>query len=75
MQADSQRCTRAARTRLRNRAALVLFGRSVAASIAAIGGLLGFFAGAELQRSRYDPSSFAVGVGVLFALACGALAW
>jgi PAS domain S-box-containing protein len=75
MQGDIQKRTRTARNRLRNRAVLALFGRSVAATLAVIGGLLGFFAGAELQRGRYDPSSFAIGVGVLFALACGALAW
>jgi PAS domain S-box-containing protein len=75
MQADTKTRIRAARTKLRGKAALLLFGRSVVATLATISIALGFFAGIQLQRGEFDPSSFATGVAALFSAACSALAW
>ncbi|MEH2530621.1 PAS domain S-box-containing protein [Bradyrhizobium sp. AZCC 1588] len=38
------------------------------------GGAFGFIAGAKAENSGYDPHSFAIGVALLFAIACVALA-
>ena len=64
-----------ARKRARNKAALVLFGRSVVATMAVVSGWLGFLTGIRLQSSNYDPYAYATGVGALFAAACAFLAF
>ncbi|MGH6727332.1 MAG: histidine kinase dimerization/phospho-acceptor domain-containing protein, partial [Pseudolabrys sp.] len=66
--------TRLARRRTRNKAALVLFGRSVVATMAVISGWLGFLTGVRLQASNYDPYAYGTGVGALFAAACAVIA-
>ena len=64
-----------ARKRARNKAALVLFGRSVVATMAVVSGWLGFLAGIRLQSSNYDPYAYGTGVGALFAAACAIIAF
>ena len=63
-----------ARKRARNKAALVLFGRSVVATMAVVSGWLGFLTGIRLQSSNYDPYAYGTGVGALFAAACAVIA-
>ena len=63
------------RRRARNKAALVLFGRSVMATMAVVSGWLGFITGVHLQSSNNDPYAFATGVGALFAAACAVIAF
>jgi len=63
------------RKRARNKAALVLFGRSVVATMAVVSGWLGFLAGIQLQKSNYDPYAYGTGVGALFAAACAFIAF
>jgi signal transduction histidine kinase/CheY-like chemotaxis protein len=48
--------------------------RSFVLFSAAFGGAYGFIVGSLSKHSGYDPSSFAVGVSFLFAIACVALA-
>ena len=64
-----------ARKRARNKAALVLFGRSVVATMAVVSGWLGFLTGIRLQSSNYDPYAYGTGVGALFAAACAFIAF
>jgi len=64
-----------ARKRARNKASLVLFGRSVVATLAVVSGWLGFLTGIRLQSSNYDPYAYATGVGALFAAACACIAF
>ncbi len=64
-----------ARKRARDKAALVLFGRAVVATMAVISGWLGFLTGIRLQSSHFDPYSYATGVGALFAAACAVIAF
>ena len=64
-----------ARKRARNRAALVLFGRSVVATMAVVSGWLGFLTGIRLQSSNYDPYAYGTGIGALFAAACAFIAF
>lgn len=59
----------------RNRAALVLFGRTVMTTLAIISGGLGFFTGIQMQSGSYDPYAYATGVGALFAASCAAIAF
>ncbi len=66
--------TQRARKRARNKAALVLFGRSVVATMAVVSGWLGFLTGIRLQSSNYDPYAYGTGVGALFAAACAVIA-
>jgi PAS domain S-box-containing protein len=75
MQVDTQTRIRAARRKLRGKAALLLFGRSIVATLATVSIALGVFAGIQLQRGAFDPSSFATGVAALFSAACSALVW
>jgi len=63
------------RRRERNKAALVLFGRSVVATMSVISGWLGFLTGVQLQKSNYDPYAYATGVGALFCAACAFIAF
>jgi PAS domain S-box-containing protein len=75
MQSGSQHKTVSAfRTSARNKAALVLFGRAVVATLAVVSGWLGFLAGVRLQGSNNDPYAYATGVGALFAVACTTIA-
>jgi signal transduction histidine kinase/CheY-like chemotaxis protein len=64
-----------ARHRARNKAALVLFGRSVMATMAVVSGWLGFLTGVRLQSANLDPYAYATGVGALFAAACAFIAY
>src|SRR6185437_10063370 len=64
-----------ARKRARDKAALVLFGRAVVATMTVISGWLGFLTGIRLQSSHFDPYSYATGVGALFAAACAVIAF
>jgi signal transduction histidine kinase/CheY-like chemotaxis protein len=64
-----------ARRRARNKAALVLFGRSVMATMAVVSGWLGFLTGIKLQEENYDPYAYGTGVGALFAAACAVIAF
>ena len=66
---------RLARRRARNTAALVLFGRAVVSTMAAVSGWLGFLTGIRLQSSNYDPYAYGTGVGALFAAACAVIAF
>jgi signal transduction histidine kinase/CheY-like chemotaxis protein len=63
------------RTRARNKAALVLFGRSVMATMAVVSGWLGFLTGVRLQSENLDPYAYATGVGALFAATCAMIAF
>ena len=63
------------RKRARNKAALVLFGRSVVATMSVVSGWLGFLTGIRLQSSSYDPYAYGTGVGALFAAACAIIAF
>ena len=63
------------RKRARNKAALVLFGRAVVATMAVVSGWLGFLTGIRLQSSNYDPYAYGTGVGALFAAACAVIAF
>src|SRR5471030_2768820 len=58
------------RTASRNRASLVLFGRAVVITLSIVSAWLGFLAGIRLQSGDYDPHSYAIGAGALFAAAC-----
>ena len=76
MGAESQNSvTQRAHTRGRNTAALVLFGRSAVATLAAVSGWLGFLTGIRLQSSTYDPYAYAIGVSALFSAACAFIAY
>ncbi|HEX5213333.1 MAG TPA: ATP-binding protein [Pseudolabrys sp.] len=64
-----------ARRHARNKAALVLFGRSVVATMAVVSGWLGFLTGIRLQESNYNPYAYGTGVAALFAAACAVIAF
>ncbi len=66
---------RQTRDRTRNKAALVLFGRAVVATMAVVSGWLGFTTGIQLQSANYDPYAYGTGVGALFAAACAVIAF
>ncbi len=66
---------RSAHKRARNKAALILFGRAVVSTMAVVSGWLGFLTGVQLQKSNYDPYSYATGVGALFAATCAIIAF
>ena len=74
MRATGKTITAAQRKRARNRAALVLFGRSVVITLSVISGTVGFIAGARMRAASYDPNNFAIGVSTLFAVACTVIA-
>ena len=63
------------RTASRNKAALILFGRSVVITLSVIAGTLGFLTGVRMQDDTYDPHVYATGVGALFAAACAVIAF
>jgi PAS domain S-box-containing protein len=62
----------AIRASSRNTRSLVLFGRTVVITLSVLSAGLGFFAGARMQSGTYDPHSYAIGAGALFA---AAMAW
>ena len=59
----------------RNTAALILFGRSAVITLSVISGGLGFLAGIQMSTPDYDPHSYAIGTGALFAAACAVIAF
>lgn len=59
----------------RNTAALILFGRSAVITLSVISGGLGFLAGIRVSSPDYDPHSYAIGTGALFAAACAVIAF
>jgi len=63
----------AIRTASRNKAALILFGRSVVITLAVTAGALGFLTGVRMQNHNYDPHAYATGAGALFAAACAVI--
>jgi PAS domain S-box-containing protein len=66
---------RSRRNAVRNKRALILFGRAAWTTMAVCSGAIGFFVGIRLQHDNYDPYAYASGVGSLFAAACTALAY
>ncbi len=64
----------AIRAASRNTKSLVLFGRSVVITLSVISAGLGFLAGVRMQSGTYDPHSYAIGAGALFAAAMAAIA-
>jgi PAS domain S-box-containing protein len=75
MHADTRTHMRAQRTRFRNKAALVLFGRAVFSTLAVVSTTIGFFTGIQIGRGNFDAANFATGVAALFAVACAMLAF
>ena len=75
MRSNAKSITAAQRKRTRNRASLVLFGRTVVITLSVISGMIGFLAGTRMQASNYDPHAYATGVAALFAVACAVLAY
>ncbi|HEY5378243.1 MAG TPA: ATP-binding protein [Pseudolabrys sp.] len=59
----------------RNKAALVLFGRSVVITLSVVSGGIGFLTGISISSAQYNPQNYATGVGVLFAVACTTIAF
>jgi signal transduction histidine kinase/CheY-like chemotaxis protein len=59
----------------RNRRALLLFGRSVMATLAVISAVFGFIAGVQFKSADYDPNLYAIGASALFAIACAVIAF
>jgi PAS domain S-box-containing protein len=74
MPADTRTKLRAQRTKLRNRAALILFGRTVFSTLAVCSTAVGFFTGIQIGRGNFDLANFATGVAGLFSLVCALLA-
>jgi PAS domain S-box-containing protein len=72
---SSSSLERGARTKSRNKAALVPFGRAAMTTLALFCGILGFFAGVRVQAANYDPYTYTTGTGALLAAACTAIAW
>ena len=69
------RTRKAATPHSRNTAALILFGRSAVVTLSVISGGIGFLAGIRLSSPGYDPHSYAIGTGALFAAACAIIAF
>jgi PAS domain S-box-containing protein len=65
----------AVRTSARNKAALILFGRTVVITLSIVSAWLGFLAGLRMQSGTYDPHAYAIGAGALFAGACAVIAF
>ena len=74
MPADTRARLRAQRTKLRSKAALILFGRAVFTTLAVASTAIGFFTGIQIGRGNFDTASFATGVAGLFSLVCSLLA-
>jgi PAS domain S-box-containing protein len=76
MQAKSTaKSVSAVRAKSRNTASLVLFGRAVVTTLSIVSAGLGFIAGIRFQDGTYDPHSYAIGAGALFAGACAFIAF
>ena len=75
MRSKANSITAAHRKRARDRAALVLFGRSVVITLSVTSAALGFLAGTRMQAANYDPNTYAIGVAALLAVACVAIAY
>ncbi len=67
--------TDAIRTRARNKAAFVLFGRAAMTTLSIVSAALGFMTGVRMQHESYDPYAYATGAGALFAAACAVIAF
>src|SRR5471030_2200830 len=65
----------AIRTASRNTRSLILFGRAVVVTLSIVSAWLGFLAGIRFQSGDYDPHSYAIGAGALFAAACAFIAF
>ncbi len=65
----------AIRAASRNTRSLVLFGRSVVITLSVLSAGLGFLAGVRMQSGTYDPHSYAIGAGSLFAAAMACIAF
>ena len=65
----------ALRTNSRNTKSLVLFGRTVMITLSIVSAWLGFLAGVSMQSDAYDPHTYAIGAGALFAAACAFIAF
>ena len=65
----------AIRASSRNTRSLVLFGRSVVVTLSIVSAALGFLAGVRMQSGTYDPHSYAIGAGALFAAAMACIAF
>ena len=65
----------AIRASSRNTRSLVLFGRTVVITLSVVSASLGFLAGARMQHGTYDPHSYAIGAGSLFAAAMACIAF
>jgi signal transduction histidine kinase/CheY-like chemotaxis protein len=65
----------AIRTASRNTRSLILFGRAVVVTLSIVSAGLGFMAGIRFQSGDYDPHSYAIGAGALFAAACAFIAF
>jgi signal transduction histidine kinase/DNA-binding response OmpR family regulator len=59
----------------RNRRALLLFSRSAITTLAVISGGLGFLTGIRMGSRDYNPHTYAIGAGALFAAACAVIAF
>jgi PAS domain S-box-containing protein len=59
----------------RNKASLILFGRTVVTTLSIVSAWLGFIAGVRMQKGAYDPHAYAIGAGALFAAACAVIAF
>ena len=55
-------------------AALILFGRSAYVTMAIGFGGIGFYGGIVMSGDSYDPHAYAMGAGLLFAIACAVIA-
>ena len=75
MRSKANSITAAHRKRARDRAALVLFGRSVVITLSVTSAILGFLAGTRVQAKNYDPNTYAIGVAALLAVACMVIAY
>ncbi len=51
-----------------------LFGRAVIGTLTVVSVVLGFMSGIRVQSSNYDPHTYAIGAGALFAAACAMIA-
>jgi len=74
MPVDTRTRLRAQRVKLRNRAALILFGRAAFTTLSVLSVAIGFFTGIQIGRGNFDAGNYATGVGALFAVACAMLA-
>ena len=66
--------TTAKKTPSRNMTALILFGRSAYITMALGFGGIGFYGGIVMSGDSYDPHAYAMGAGLLFAIACAVIA-